>query len=192
MPTLFTDPRSGGTKKSSGVNVLPSVSTTWSQVRDDNSNSSIDWLIASFDGNSKTDITVVASGSGGVEECAKNLPQGVACYGGCRLRRNGRFVTFFHVAEGTPVMQRGRGEFWWNVKYTIFNWFLGVFMMVDFFIRSIVFVFLLFSIYFMRYQNLGLHAASMYKNGTSLIKRKGHIDLYAFRNWFFIPQMYHF
>jgi len=108
MPTLFTDPRSGGTKKSSGVNVLQSVSTTWSQIRDD-SDTSVDWLIASFDGNSNTDITVIASGSGGIEECAKNLPEGKACFGGCRLRRNGRFVTFFYAGEGTPVMQRGRG-----------------------------------------------------------------------------------
>ena len=109
MPTLFTDPRSGGVKKSSGVNVLPIVSTTWAKVRDD-INTEVDWLIASFDGSSKTDITIVASGSGGVEGCAAALPENMACYGGCRLHRNGRFVTFFYVREGTPVMQRGRGE----------------------------------------------------------------------------------
>jgi hypothetical protein len=109
MPTLFTDPRSGGVKKSSGVNVLPIVAETWAQVRDD-SDTDVDYLIASFDGSSKADITVVASGSGGVEACAAALLEDKPCYGGVRLRRNGRFVTFFYVPEGCPPLQRGRGE----------------------------------------------------------------------------------
>jgi hypothetical protein len=108
MPTLLTDPRSGGTKKSSGVNVLPSVAETWAAVRD-NSNST-DWLIASFDGNSKTDVTVIASGSGGLDECSTKLLEDKPCYGGIRLS-SGRFVTFFYVPEGCPPMQRGRGMF---------------------------------------------------------------------------------
>lgn len=108
MPTLFTDPRSGGVKKSSGVNVLPIISETWAQVRDDKSD--VDYLIASFDGSSKTDITVVSSGSGGVEACAAALLENKPCYGGVRLQRNGRFVTFSHVPEGCPPMQRGRGK----------------------------------------------------------------------------------
>ena len=108
MPTLFTDPRSGGVKKSSGVNVLPIVSEIWAQVRDDKSD--VDYLIASFDGSSKTDITVVSSGSGGVEACAAALLENKPCYGGVRLRQNGRFVTFFYVPEGCPPMQRGRGK----------------------------------------------------------------------------------
>ena len=109
MPTLFTDPRSGGVKKSSGVNVLPIVAETWAQVRDD-SNEDVDWLIAGFDGSSKTDVTVLASGSGGVEACSAALPERAACYGGVRLRDNGRFVTFYYVPDGCPVMQRGRGK----------------------------------------------------------------------------------
>ncbi|KAL7469576.1 hypothetical protein ACHAXS_009825 [Conticribra weissflogii] len=124
MPTLFTDPRSGGIKKSSGVNVLPSVSNTWSRIRND-SDTSVDWLIASFDGNSKTDITVIESGLGGIEECAKNLPDGKACYGGCRLKRNGRFVTFFYVGEGTPVMQRGRGALLNSITFLVLFIFLS-------------------------------------------------------------------
>ena len=109
MPTLFTDPRSGGVKKSSGVNVLPIVGETWAQIRDD-ANAEFDWLIASFDGASKTDITVIASGAGGVAACAAALPDNCACYGGIRTE-NGRFVTFYYVPEGCPVMQRGRGGF---------------------------------------------------------------------------------
>ncbi|KAL7530646.1 hypothetical protein ACHAXR_004838 [Thalassiosira sp. AJA248-18] len=106
MPTLFTDPRSGGVKKSSGVNVLPVVADTWALVRD-NSNTDVDWLIAGFDGNSKTDITVASSGSGGIDACSAALPENAACYGGVRLE-NGRFVTFYYAPEGCPVMQRGR------------------------------------------------------------------------------------
>ena len=109
MPTLFTDPRSGGVKKASGVNVLPIVAETWAQIRDDK-NTDVDYLIASFDGSSKTDITVVSSGSGGVEACAAALLENKPCYGGVRLRRNGRFVTFFYVPEGCPPLQRGRGK----------------------------------------------------------------------------------
>mmetsp|Transcript_20331 Transcript_20331/g.47751 ORF Transcript_20331/g.47751 Transcript_20331/m.47751 type:complete len:137 (-) Transcript_20331:330-740(-) len=112
MPTLQTDPRSGGVKKSSGVNVLPIVGETWAKIRDD-SNHEVDWLIASFDGKSKTDITVVASGSGGVEGCSSSLPENCACYGGMRLS-SGRFVTFYYVGEGTPIMQRGRASMFKN------------------------------------------------------------------------------
>ncbi|KAL7535930.1 hypothetical protein ACHAWF_005316 [Thalassiosira exigua] len=113
MPTLFTDPRSGGVKKSSGVNVLPIVAETWAQVRDD-SNEDVDWLIAGFDGSSKTDVTVLASGSGGVEACSAALLERAACYGGVRLRDNGRFVTFYYVPDGCPVMQRGRASMYKN------------------------------------------------------------------------------
>ena len=108
MPTLFTDPRSGGVKKSSGVNVLPIVAETWAQVRDD-SNAAVDWLVASFDGSSKTDITVIASGSGGLRACASMLPENTPCYGGVKLN-SGRFVKFYYAPDGCSVMMRGRGE----------------------------------------------------------------------------------
>ena len=97
----------GGVKKSSGVNVLPIVAETWAQVRDD-SNTSIDWLIASFDGNSKTDVTIMTSGCGGVQACSNALPDDKCCYGGIRLE-NGRFVTFYYAPDNCPPMQRGRG-----------------------------------------------------------------------------------
>lgn len=109
MPTLFTDPRSGGVAKSSGVNVLPIVAETWAQVRDD-TNTDIDWLIAGFDGGSKTDIKILSRGIGGLEICALSLPDNVACYGGVKLK-NARFVTFYYAPDGCPVMMRGRGEY---------------------------------------------------------------------------------
>jgi hypothetical protein len=60
MPMLFTDPRLAHVKKSSGVNLLPIVAKVWAQVHD-GSNTDVDWLIPSFDGGSKTDITVIFS-----------------------------------------------------------------------------------------------------------------------------------
>jgi hypothetical protein len=112
MPTLLTDPRSGGTAKSSGVNVLPSVAETWTLVRNDSE--STNWLIASFDGNSKTDVTVIASGQGGIEECASRLLD-APCYGGVRLS-SGRFVSFFYVPDGCSPLSRGRASMYKNGK----------------------------------------------------------------------------
>lgn len=106
--TLQTDPRSGGIKRSSGVNVLSTVSETWAQVRND-SDSSVDWLIAGYDGSSKTDITVLARGSGGIGACSLALPENKPAFGGCRLE-TGRFVTFFFADEDTPTMQKGRAS----------------------------------------------------------------------------------
>ena len=42
--TMQTDPRSGGLKRSSGVNVLQSVADAWAEVRDD-SNLEVDWIL---------------------------------------------------------------------------------------------------------------------------------------------------
>lgn len=153
--TLQTDPRSGGLKRSSGVNVLPCVaegasvrnvcwSTTlstifaltrsssarscvatttingsaWSEVRDD-SNTCVDWIIVGYDGTSKTDITVVCKGSGGVDACSNALPEGQAVFGGCRLE-NGRFVTFFYADSGTPTMQKGRASMHKNGELSMY------------------------------------------------------------------------
>jgi hypothetical protein len=85
------------------------VAETWAQVRDD-TNIQIDWLIAGFDGGSKTDITILSCGQGGLETCALSLPNNVACYGGVKLKKNSRFVTFYYAPEGCPVMMRGRGK----------------------------------------------------------------------------------
>jgi len=145
MPTLFTDPRSGGVKKSSGVNVLPIVAETWARVRDD-ANADIDWLIAGFDGGSKTDITILSCGTGGLATCASSLPDDVACYGGVKLERNSRFVTFYHAPDGCPVMMRGRGE------YTSYPRKKSLLLHVC--------CLMSYSVY-----DASLHTASMYKNG---------------------------
>ncbi|KAL7454835.1 hypothetical protein ACHAWC_006434 [Mediolabrus comicus] len=91
----------------SGLDLYHHAAETWAQIRDD-SNTDVDYLIASFDGSSKTDITIISSGSGGVEACAAALLENKPCYGGVKLR--GRFVTFFYVPEGCPPLQRGRGK----------------------------------------------------------------------------------
>mmetsp|Transcript_42135 Transcript_42135/g.63633 ORF Transcript_42135/g.63633 Transcript_42135/m.63633 type:complete len:395 (-) Transcript_42135:286-1470(-) len=107
MPTLLTDPRSGGVKKKSGVQVLPIVAETWAKVRND-ADPTVDWLIASYEGKSKTDVTVLDSGFGGMDVCAQRLPHDKPVFGGCRLK-TGRFVTFYYCDEDhTSVIVRGR------------------------------------------------------------------------------------
>ncbi|GAX23578.1 hypothetical protein FisN_12Hh143 [Fistulifera solaris] len=106
--TLQTDPRSGGLKRSSGVNVLPLVAETWAQVRD-NHNTNVDWLLAGYDQGSKTDITVVAQGHGGLEACAAALPSDEPVFGGFRLS-NGRFRHFYYAPESASVMKKGRAS----------------------------------------------------------------------------------
>lgn len=81
----------------------------WSQVRDDG-NISVDWILVGYEGNSKTDITLLAKGNGGIDSVSKALPQGTAVYGGCRLKGSGRFVTFFYADDNTPAMQKGRAS----------------------------------------------------------------------------------
>eukprot|EP00523_Entomoneis_sp_CCMP467_P002253 CAMPEP_0168747898 /NCGR_PEP_ID=MMETSP0724-20121128/15895_1 /TAXON_ID=265536 /ORGANISM="Amphiprora sp., Strain CCMP467" /LENGTH=134 /DNA_ID=CAMNT_0008795705 /DNA_START=35 /DNA_END=439 /DNA_ORIENTATION=- len=103
--TLQTDPRSGGVKRSSGVNVLPQVAETWGQVRDDNN--AVDWLIAGYVAGSKTDITVLSSGSGGASACAAALPDDEPCFGGLRTS-NGRFVGFYYASDNVGGMKKGR------------------------------------------------------------------------------------
>ena len=106
--TLQTDPRSGGVKRSSGVNVLPEVAETWEQVRDAK-NTQVGWLILGYKEGSKTDITVLASGPGGPSACAEALPDGEPCFGGCTMA-NGRFQGFFYASDNTSGMKCGRAS----------------------------------------------------------------------------------
>lgn len=105
MPTLMTDPRSGGVKKSSGVNVLPIVAETWKEVRDD-TNPSVDWMIATYDDLYMNNVTVVKKGWGGMPVCSNYLVEYEPSFGGVRLT-NGKFVTFLY-ADGISAIQKGR------------------------------------------------------------------------------------
>ena len=69
MPTLLTDPRSGGIKKSSGVTVSPIIAKTWKEVRDDTTDTT--FLLATYKPGSNTYITLYKKGNGGLEECCK-------------------------------------------------------------------------------------------------------------------------
>lgn len=80
----------------------------WSEVRD-NGNSAVDWLIAGYDGTSKTDITVLCKGSGGVAACAAALPDADPVFGGCRLS-SGRFQSFYYAPDAASVMKKGRAS----------------------------------------------------------------------------------
>ena len=115
--TMQTGCLTGGVKKKSGVNVLPEVSETWKEVRNDK-NRDLDWLLASYKGNSKTDITIIASGNGGLSSCAAALPSSIPVFGGVRLS-NGRFVTFFYADDNTPTMQRGRASMHKNGVFNV-------------------------------------------------------------------------
>ena len=106
--TLQTDPRSGGIKRSSGVNVLPIVAETWSMVRD-NANSDVDWLLCGYVPNSKTDITVLSSGKGGPAAAAAALPDNEPVFGGCKMS-TGRFMGFYYVASNVSAMKKGRAS----------------------------------------------------------------------------------
>lgn len=88
--------------------ILSSFNTAWSKVRD-NGNVDVDWLIAGYDNGSKTDITVIAQGSGGVAACAKALPESEPVFGGCRLK-TGRFQCFYYAPDGASVMKKGRAS----------------------------------------------------------------------------------
>lgn len=82
-------------------------------MRDDK-NEDVNWLIAGYIPNSKTDITVIAKGPGGMDACSQSLPKDQAVFGGIRVGQ--RFVTFFYTDEGTPTMQKGRASMHKNGK----------------------------------------------------------------------------
>jgi Cofilin/tropomyosin-type actin-binding protein len=80
----------------------------WAEIRD-NGNPNVDWLIAGYDNGSKTDITVLQKGSGGVEACAAALPDDEPVFGGFRLS-NGRFRHFYYAPDAASVMKKGRAS----------------------------------------------------------------------------------
>lgn len=69
----------------------------------------MDWLLAGYDNGSKTDITVIASGQGGLAACAAALPDSEPVFGGFRLS-NGRFRHFYYAPENASVMKKGRAS----------------------------------------------------------------------------------
>lgn len=87
----------------------------WSKVRDDK-DKDFDWILIGYDGNSKTDMTVLDSGSGGMEAVSSKLPEGEPVFGGVRLS-TGRFVHFLYVDESCPAMKRGRTLMYKNGKH---------------------------------------------------------------------------
>ena len=68
----------------------------------------MDWLIAGYENGSKYDIGLLKKGSGGLEACAKELPDNEPVFGGCRLTKKGRFVSFYYCGEATSTMKKGR------------------------------------------------------------------------------------
>lgn len=91
--------------------------SVWGQVRDDG-NKDLDWLLIGYDGNSKTDMTVVDKGNGGMEAVSSKLPAGAPVFGGVRLSK-GRFVQFLYVDEDCPAMKRGRTLMYKNGAFAV-------------------------------------------------------------------------
>ena len=80
----------------------------WAEIRDNN-NPDVDWLIAGYDNGSKTDITVLQKGSGGIVACAAALPESEPVFGGFKLS-NGRFRHFYYAPDAASVMKKGRAS----------------------------------------------------------------------------------
>ena len=99
----------------------------WAEIRDDN-NKEVDWLIAGYENGSKTDIGLVKKGKGGLEACAKELPEGEPVFGGCRLNKKGRFVSFYYCDEGISAMKKGRASMHKNGKPFFFVFSVGSFV----------------------------------------------------------------
>ena len=78
----------------------------WKEVRDDN-NKDVDWVLIGYDGDSKSDMTVLDKGNGGVAAISSKLPSDVPVFGGIRLTK-GRFVSFCYIGEDVPGIKRGR------------------------------------------------------------------------------------
>jgi len=125
--TMQTDPRSGGIKRSSGVNVCPGVAEAWAEVRDD-SNHDVNWILIGYDGISKTNLKLIEKGKDGIEVVSSKLSaaaNGGAVFGGTRLfanNKNGRFVHFVYVDENCPAVKKGRTLMY---KNGVFNVLLG-------------------------------------------------------------------
>lgn len=116
--TMQTDPRSGGVKRSSGVQVHDTVKEAWAQVRDDK-NKDIDWILIGYDGDSKTDMVLVDKGKGGLKVVSQHLQEGVPLFGGVRLTSSGRFVHFLYVDDNVPAMKKGRTLMYKNGVFNV-------------------------------------------------------------------------
>ena len=73
------------------------------------SHATTDWLLAGYHGTSKTQITVLTKGHGGLEACANVLPPSEPVFGGVKLQC-GKFVHFFYADDDTSVMKKGRAS----------------------------------------------------------------------------------
>ena len=110
MSTLATGSTSGGVKKGSGVNVLPSVATAWARVR---ASPTSRLLIVSYIKESKTDIDVIRECpcSDGLASVKIELSgyRDRICFGGF-MNDCKRFEHFYCVGSEVSGIARGRGS----------------------------------------------------------------------------------
>lgn len=84
------------------------MNTAWAQVRSDTNDEST-YLLATYNENSKTDVTLYDTGPGGIESACRNLPNDKPMFGGVRLS-TGRFVSFIYIGDEVGIMLRGRSS----------------------------------------------------------------------------------
>jgi hypothetical protein len=87
----------------------------WAEVRDD-ANLDVDWVLIGYDGQSKTDMTVLEKGNGGLSAISTKLPEGIPVFGGVRLKK-GRFVSFLYIDDNVVGVKRGRTLMFKNGVY---------------------------------------------------------------------------
>lgn len=131
MPTLLTDPRSGGVKKDSGVNVLPIIAETWAEVRNDNHETT--YLLATYGGNDPDrDVVLHSKGTTTANTLVSHifqrsqpessqeknesyntsiplLPKNIPVFGGMKLS-NGKFASFLYIGDDVGIISRGRAS----------------------------------------------------------------------------------
>lgn len=98
----------------------------WNDVRNDG-NSNIDWVLASYAEGSKTDITVLTTGNGGIGQCLAGLPSNKPIFGGFKHSK-GRFLSFFHTGDGVSVLKRGKASMHKNGKCPSCKWRIAAFV----------------------------------------------------------------
>jgi hypothetical protein len=98
--------------------LIPFPFIAWAEARDDG-NADVDWILIGYEGISKTDMTLLEKGSGGLEAIANVLPPGVPAFGGVKLS-SGKFVSFLYIDDDCAAMKRGRTLMYKNGMWIIF------------------------------------------------------------------------
>lgn len=118
MATMATGNTTGGVAKGSGANVLPEVATAWQEVRRSEAQR---YVVAGYvPPTSKTDVGVIATGEGGLDEVKEFLSQNKdkVCFGGFKTEA-GKFDRFFCIGESVGGLAKGRACMHKNAVFNV-------------------------------------------------------------------------